>query len=161
MAGDWTDYPAEEPTIVAENFSTPGPAEALLARYRGDWTVGTLYNVRDMARYTGGGTRLLMLCMVTHVAQADFQADNWAVLADLGELGSTVSAEEIAAVLAAVEEIEAELVPLSATVEQTAEEVGVNAQNALAAQTAATAQAALAALIVNSPPGTEWVGGGR
>jgi hypothetical protein len=161
MAGDWIDVPAEEPTVVAENFSTPGPAEALLARYRGDWTVGTLYNVRDMARYTGGDTRLLMLCIATHVAKADFEAEKWAVLADLGSLGSTVSAEEIAAVLAAVQEIEDTLVPLSETVGQTAEEVGQNAANALAAQVEATAQAALAAIIVNLPPGSEWAPGKR
>ena len=159
----WRDIPEEEPVISAENFSAPGPAESPLVRYRGAWTVGTLYNVNEMVRYAGDGSQLLMLCLATHVAEAEFDLTKWARLADMGSLGEGASVEQIDAALTAVlasqavvEAIETALTGLESVIDQTATEVGVNAQLALEAKNDALVQAARAALAMNSPPGTEW-----
>jgi hypothetical protein len=156
MGGNWRDVPSEEPVIVAENFSSPGPAESVLARYRGDWQAGSLYNVRDMVTYVGNDTRLLMLCLVTHVAQVEFQPDNWGLLTNLGTFGGSVTEEQLQAALATVQAAQLEVEIRAAEVSTTATEVDAARVQAQGSATLATEKVELVDKMITLPPGNEW-----
>lgn len=99
------DLPRRNPQLIAQGFSVPDAQNTTIFQYRGNWSVGVVYNQNDFAQFiqTEGRPGLLLLCIEPHVSEIVFDESKWAALIDYDQFIQDNDTTGLAARVSALE----------------------------------------------------------